>query len=89
MGLETCRVSCPAAQRVSGALTCRGEVVVIVVEVVEVVWCRSSSRLSRWCDVLWVEGRGRWKATNESKRLVGGLFGRGRGRRDVESHQRV
>ena len=23
-----------------------------------------------------VEGRGRWKATNESFRLVGGLFGR-------------
>ena len=24
-----------------------------------------------------VECRGKWKATNESKRLVGGLFGRG------------
>ena len=36
-----------------------------------------------------VEGGGRLKATNESFRLVGGLFGWGQGWRDVESHQRV
>ena len=32
-----------------------------------------------------VEGRKRWKATNESQRLVGGLFGQpeGRGRREM------
>ena len=35
-----------------------------------------------------VDGGGRWKATNESKRLVGGLFGRGRGRRDVNGGRR-
>ena len=36
-----------------------------------------------------VEGGGRLKATNESKRLVGGLFGQGWGRRELGSHQRV